>query len=744
MSARPLDILLIEDDHDYATLIQRLAHQNETFSANIIHHDRLESGLSYLREDGTADIVLLDLNLPDSSDPLNTFNRVRAQDELIAIIILTGVEEIDLSKQLVQSGAQDYLGKAHISTQTLSAAIIHARERHDKVLALRKTATEATAAEQRLSKMINASTDGMLVLDLDGRIRFTNPAMRVMLGRDGPDSLIGMEFGYPIGSEAPTEIDILRPDGSHALAEMRIVPIDWENSAGYLATFRDVTERQQTAEALRRTNERFKTVIYSSPDTHLGITYPGRELTLYREEFLGYTRSQIEDDDALFDATHPDDRTLMRQHQSDIAASAPGEVVTAEYRMYSKVGKLEWVQARGMVSDRASDGSTREILLNLSIVTVRKQADQRLQESEKRFRLLADDAPVMIWMTGLDPREDYFNHAWTNLTGRSVEDERGGGWLHNVHPDDHDDVRAAYAGAMRNQSLFDAEFRLRRADGDYAWVLSHGVPRRTAEGEFTGFIGSTVDITQRKTSEAEAFEIAVQRRQIEITQQFIEAATHEFRTPLSIINSNVYLTQRVKDASRQRRYLEEIHGQVESISLLIDDLVTMLQLDGLHDLTVESVHVNELVGTALIRCEARIAAKPLALTKTLDDGLPRIEGNRPFLGMAVYRLLDNAIRYTLPDGVLAVRTFAYSDGYVGVEVTDTGIGMEAEEVARAFDAFYRKDSAHSTRGFGLGLSIAQRAITLHNGRIEVTSTPGEGSTFTVILPTNTASGTTEG
>jgi PAS domain S-box-containing protein len=148
--------------------------------------------------------------------------------------------------------------------------------------------------------------------------------------------------------------------------------------------------------------------------------------------------------------------------------------------------------------DMGEEGNVRGWVAAISDITEHKRAEEMLRESEKRFRTMADAAPVLIWMSGTDKLCNYFNKGWMAFTGRTLEQEFGNGWTKGVHPDDLPRYLKTYVNCFEARQQFEIEYRLRRHDGEYRWILDHGIPRFTSANEFLGYIGSCVDINERK------------------------------------------------------------------------------------------------------------------------------------------------------------------------------------------------------------------------------------------------------
>jgi|GEM_PF-494104 len=136
-------------------------------------------------------------------------------------------------------------------------------------------------------------------------------------------------------------------------------------------------------------------------------------------------------------------------------------------------------------------------------ITIQKQAEQLLIESEERFRTLVDAAPVLVWMSGTDKLCFFFNKGWLDFTGRSMEQEIGNGWMEGIHPDDRDRYRSSCSEAFDRREEFYIEYRLRRHDGEYRWISDKGIPRFAAEGDFLGYIGGCMDIQDQKSFASE-------------------------------------------------------------------------------------------------------------------------------------------------------------------------------------------------------------------------------------------------
>jgi PAS domain S-box-containing protein len=256
----------------------------------------------------------------------------------------------------------------------------------------------------------------------------------------------------------------------------------------------------EVQDALRRQEESYAlldTVFASAP---IGLAFLDPELRYLRvNEALARTNDRPAED-------------VVGRRLTEVFPKTPAEIVAA-YRSVVDTGEpivdkeIATSTGRHFVASyypvRAAGGETLGVGAVVNEVTDRRRMEDVLRESEERFRMLADTAPVMIWIADADGRATYVNRGWLDFTGRTLEDELGDRWREGIHPDDAAACLAVYDAAFDAQREFEMEYRLRRRDGVYRWVVDRGLPRLTETGEFAGYIGSAIDITERKEAEDE-------------------------------------------------------------------------------------------------------------------------------------------------------------------------------------------------------------------------------------------------
>jgi PAS domain S-box-containing protein len=370
-----------------------------------------------------------------------------------------------------------------------------------------------------------------------------------------------------------------------------------------------------------------------------------------------------------------------------------------------------------------------------------RNSSSALQESEGRFRYLADTSPVLIWMDGPQGCE-FLNRAFVDFYGRPAGELLGYGWTTFIHPTDCSSYVEAYRATADARQPFMGEARMRRGDGEWRWLLSNVVPRFTSDGVFLGRVGSSTDVTalkevgnalQRARDEA----LAASRAK----DDFLAALSHELRTPLNpvlLVASDAAENAALPEAVRAD--FATIRRNIEVEASLIDDLLDLTRITR-GKLAFESrlLDVHRVLRDALHAVEPEVGRKGLVLEITFDAARTSVAGDAMRLQQVFWNVLRNAAKFTAEGGRIGVRT-ANADEHVVITVTDTGIGMSPEELARIFTPFSQGDHAvegisHRFGGLGLGLTIAKRLVELHGGNISATSAGrGAGATLTITLP----------
>lgn len=435
----------------------------------------------------------------------------------------------------------------------------------------------------------------------------------------------------------------------------------------------------------------------------------------------------------FYDRIHPDDREPTRQA---IEASIAGRThYKVDYRTVNpENGAVKWVRAIGRTFYAPDGTPTRFDGVTLD-VTDQKQSEAGLKESEQRFRLVADAAPVMIWMSGTDKLYSWFNQPWLTFTGRSMAEELGTGWAEGVHPDDFDRRLQTYTAAFDARIPFSMEYRLRRHDGGYRWLIDNGVPRFRSDSKFDGYIGSCIDVTEYKNAEARLLEADRKK------DEFLAILAHELRNPLAPIRTGLQVIRMVCADSTVEQVRSMMERQLLQMTRLVDDLLDVSRVTtGKLVLLKERVQLQQVISAALETSRPVIELQGHVLDVVMPDEPIFVDGDPMRLAQVVSNLLTNSAKYTRRGG--HIRVSLKQDGAAAVlAVADDGIGIPKAMLESVFEIFTQVDRTleKTTGGLGIGLSVVKGLVQMHGGTIHAFSEgEGKGSEFTVRLPVATS------
>lgn len=427
------------------------------------------------------------------------------------------------------------------------------------------------------------------------------------------------------------------------------------------------------------------------------------------------------------------------------------------------------------------------------LIEEKTRVEKALRESELHYRTLADSGSALIWTSGVDKKRDYFNRPWLEFTGRSLERELDDGWLEGVHPDDLRRTVETYLDAFYGRDKYGTEYRLLHADGGYRWVQEDGNPRFNGRGDFIGYIGHCMDITDRKRAEEQNYESRSEMQRLlgeaersrrallsvvedqKITEKkledtllmleervaqrtaelekarieavaanraktrFLSSMSHEIRTPLNaILGFSQLLLRETTLSAKQREPIEIINRSGEHLLTVINDILEFSKIEaGRLYLNAAAFNLHDMLLEIELMFKFRTDSKKLKFNVEFTNDIPKyIMTDQGKLRQILINLLGNAVKFTAEGGIrLRVKRGGAENGKTALffEVEDTGHGISSEDYEKLFLAFSQTEAGSRLGGTGLGLALSLQYARLLGGDIRVSSEPGHGSIFTLSI-----------
>lgn len=381
-------------------------------------------------------------------------------------------------------------------------------------------------------------------------------------------------------------------------------------------------------------------------------------------------------------------------------------------------------------------------------ITERRQMEAALQESESRFRTMADGTPVIIWVTTPDGNIEFVNQAYTDYFGVTLEQVKTEGWQPLVHPEDSAGYVDVFIECSQQHRTFRAQCRVRRADGQWYWIDSHGQPRFSATGEFIGMVGSSFDITQRKQAEEAIKRYAGQLEQLNRDlayanrelKDFTHVASHDLQEPLRKVSQFGRMLQMNAGETLtedNQAYLNRMVDAAERMQEMITGLLDYSRITTQGN-PFKRVDLSQIAHEVLSDLEARIEQTKGSVE---IDSLPVIEADPLLMRQLFQNLIGNALKFHQPDHPPIVRVWAgagFTEGKqeqsISLHFQDNGIGFDEQHLDRLFLPFVRLHGRSQFEGSGMGLAICRKITERHGGTLTAKSSSGAGATFIVTLP----------
>ncbi len=641
-------------------------------------------------------------------------------------------EELSTVNQELKSKV-DELGRSNSDLQNLMAATQIATVFLDRTLSIQRYTPPAVA----LFNLIPTDV-GRPLSDLTPRLDY--PALTADAERVLTDLAI-------------IEVEVGHADGRFFLSRMLPYRTTSDHIAGVVMTFVDVTRRRRAEDERRLTESRFRAVADLVPDLLFSTDAAG-QLAWCNERMLRYTGKLLPQlaGQGWLDTVHPEDREHTRRAFQDSYES--GRILRNESRIIGADGKARWFLSRAEPL-RDADGRITQWFGAKTDVDNFKQAEADLTASQERLRLIIENArEFAIFAMDRQMRITSWNVGAERLLGYSEREilDRDADMIFTDEDRKAGRPEKEAQTALASGRAADERWHQRK-DGSRFWANGAMMRMNDAAGEPIGFVKILRDETEaRKTRQAleqgrEDLWAALQetekaRAEAEAANKtkdhFLAVLSHELRTPLTPVMMAVHLLNRNKDLPESaREALEMIHRNVQLEAHFIDDLLDVTRITrGNLEVVREPMDLHVAVQRAVEVASGDLEGKRQHLTVELQAAEHELRGDLTRLQQIFWNLLKNASKFTPQGG--AIRVVSRNEpGRIIVEVSDTGIGFEAEAVNRIFQAFEQANSdvARQYGGLGLGLAISKATADAHGGELKAESKGrGQGAVFTVNLP----------
>jgi PAS domain S-box-containing protein len=379
--------------------------------------------------------------------------------------------------------------------------------------------------------------------------------------------------------------------------------------------------------------------------------------------------------------------------------------------------------------------SSISIVLAYVVITVRETSFammERLRRDQALYRAIVEDQTEFIvrWKAG--GIRTFANGAYLRYFGITEDQALGTNFFPHINEDDRNWVNGKIARLSLQNPIDIGEHRVIRPDGTEGWQEWSDRALFDNAGNLLEYQSVGRDITAIKELEERQRELNLAKEREEFLRDFLSTMSHDLQTPLSVMRTNLYMLKKSPDKSPER--IEKIDKQIDKLSSMIADILTVARLEHLPDLEHQPNNIANLLENSInpLRDEAR--AKNIELEMAELPFSVTIEADATEFQRAISNLISNAIKYTPEGGKICVEIQQDKDKLL-IEIIDSGIGIDDEDLPHIFERFYRaKNAKNFEKGTGLGLAIVQRIVELHHGTISVKSHLGEGSRFIISLP----------
>ena len=773
-------ILVVDDNADMRNYLRRLL--STDYQVETVGNGR--AALDFIQSN-QPDLVLTDVMMP----LLNGFellSEIRAdlRSRTLPVIMLSARAGEEARVEGLSAGADDYLMKPFSARELLV--------RVQSQLALAQLRREG---EQRVIDLLDSLNDAFMAIDVNARITYVNPRGKAnwlqpnqdanVIGKhvfevfpDSRDARFGLSLLQCLAERTPLEFEEASGSRWHS---MRYLP----SPDGGVAVFaQDITARKQAEARLQLLNEVSELIRTNLDVNELSAAVAktvGQHLNvrrcLFNQTDLDHDLEMVLDDycdgvESVAGAHKISDYSSitsneMQQGKTVVNFDAATDPRTAaDYeRGYEQNGERAYIaiplmrEGRWVASLWASDNRPRgwsdeEVLLLETIAErtwtamERIRVDAALSESEAKFRILSETAPALIWFVDPEGNCRYVNQQYLDFSGKSLDQLEGTGWQLLLHEDDVDKYVEAFLEAGRSRQAFHHVVRAKNADQLWRWIESFAQPLFADNGSFLGHVGVSFDITDRKWADEELKRLLLSEHKArdaaetanKLKDEFLATLSHELRNPLNVVLGYSELLLRSPEIEKSPQLTQignVLRKNAQAQAQLINDLLDLSRLQmGKISLNLETVWLATMIENAVDTIKAEADAKNISVFLDFEDQKLFVLGDALRLQQVTWNLLNNAVKFTPPGGVITVSLKQSNDTGV-ISFKDSGKGIEPDFLPHVFEMFRQADAGTNRQhsGMGIGLALVSQLVRLHGGTVEALSEGvGKGACFVVSLP----------
>lgn len=622
------------------------------------------------------------------------------------------------------------------------------------ITSLKAAQSQLRESEEKYRMISQNSSDCICLHTVDGKFEFVSPSSTEVLGYS-PEELKDLKLADLIHADYQESIraqivEIIKGnektaslvyEGLGKAGELKwletIVGAIYDNQTGravYLQTStRNVTERVEAQTKLKESQERYKLITENSTDIVSLMDLTGNYLFLSPsiKDTMGYTPEEMLGRNTS-EFIHPDDLPMISGSMQGAVENKTKES-SAIFRFKHKSGEWRWVKvAGGIILD--DEGIPIYIRSNKIDITERKQTEEKLKKQEEQYKLVSENSGDVIALHNLHGQLTFVSPSCFRMLELTVEEALGTtDFVGLVHPEDVEKIMGAFIDTIKNARKDTiSSVRLKKKDGEYLWV---GVSLSAVLDEN----GRTKYVQTSTRDISEIMKVIDKERQLnKLKSSFISMASHEFRTPLTTIQSSNELISMYLDSSMEpvdtklSKHVLRIRTELERLNSLLKDVFTLGRLDvGKARLNKDITSLSGIVKQVVL--ENSVPFKDRGVMIKTEGPERQVKLDSQLISHVLSNLISNALKYS-QGGKDPEVTICYEPDHIELHVRDFGIGIPKKDQEGLFESFSRASNVADIEGTGLGLVIVKQFVEMHGGTISYKSKVNKGTTFKVLIP----------